>query len=160
MAVDEYELAHFNLAFGRHALDHPVMAGFASQLEAVNRLAQASTGFVWTAADEEAGDATATFGSPLALANMSTWRSVDDLRRFVYRGLHGTALARRREWFEAPRGPAYVLWWVRAGHRPDWAEAKWRMEQLERLGPTPEAFTFRRAFSPEGAEMAQDREPV
>jgi len=94
-----YDLVHFNLAIGKQPLDHPSMAGFTSLLAEVNRLAETSPGFLWTPADGEAGDAVATFGNPLVLANISTWRSLDDLRRFVYEGLHGGALKQRREWF-------------------------------------------------------------
>ena len=99
------------------------MAGFTNQLAEVNRLAETSPGFVWTPVDAEAGDAVATFGNPLVLANISTWRSLEVLRRFVYDGLHGGALKQRREWFEPVPGPAYVLWWAAAGHRPNWIEA-------------------------------------
>ena len=150
MEFDGYELVHFNFAIAKQALDHPEMEGFTRQLDAVNRLAAASPGFVWTPVEGEAGDAVATFGSPLVLANMSTWRSLEDLQRFTYEGQHGLALRDRREWFNPPNGPGYVLWWAPAGHRPDWTEAKRRLRQLEVLGPTPEAFTFVRAFSPQG----------
>lgn len=146
-----HDLVHFNLAIAKHGLDHPDMEGFTSQLETVNRLAQTSPGFVWTAADGEAGDAAATFGSELALANISTWRSLTDLQRFVYGGLHGMALKRRREWFEVPVGPAYVLWWVPTGYQPNWAEAKQRLRELEAHGPTQRAFTFTQAFHADGA---------
>jgi hypothetical protein len=147
------DLVHFNLAIARQPLDHPSMAGFTSQLAEVNRLAETSPGFVWTPADGEAGDAVATFGNPLVLANISTWRSFEDLRRFVYEGLHGSALRQRREWFEPMAGPAYVLWWARAGHRPNWVEAKQRLQDLELHGPTPQAFIFSHAFSPSGDSL-------
>ena len=148
-----YDLVHFNLAIGKQPLDHPSMAGFTSLLAEVNRLAETSPGFLWTPADGEAGDAVATFGNPLVLANISTWRSLDDLRRFVYEGLHGGALKQRREWFEPITGPAYVLWWGSAGHRPNWIEAKQRLQKLEILGPTPHAFTFTHAFDPSGEPL-------
>ena len=149
-----HDLVHFNLAIARQPLDHPSMAGFTSQLAEVNRLAETSPGFVWTPADGEAGDAIATFGNPLVLANMSTWRSLEDLRRFVYEGLHGGALRQRREWFEAVDGPPYVLWWADGGHRPNWIEAKQRLQDLELHGPTPQAFTFAHAFSPSGDALS------
>ena len=152
MHHDVYHLVHFNFAIAKAPLDHPDMAGFTSQLDSVNRLAAASHGFVWTPAEGEAGDALATFGDPRVLANMSIWRSLDDLRRFTYDGQHGAALRQRREWFEAPKGPAYVLWWAPAGHRPNWDEAKRRLDHLAAHGPTPEAFTFSRIFSPLGGE--------
>ena len=50
MASRDHDLVHFNLAVARHAFDDARMAGFVSQLDAVNRLAQASPGFIWTAA--------------------------------------------------------------------------------------------------------------
>jgi hypothetical protein len=130
------------------------MVGFTTQLAPVNRLAETSPGFVWTPTEGEAGDAVATFGNPLVLANMSTWRSLEDLRRFVYEGQHGGALRQRREWFEAIDGPAYVLWWAGSGDRPKWIEAKRRLEHLTLDGPTPHAFTFSHAFTPSGESIA------
>jgi len=151
-----YVLVHFNLAISRHPLDHPSMVGFTNLLAEVNRLAETSPGFVWTPEGTEAGDPIATFGSPLVLANISTWRSLDDLRRFVYAGLHGGALKQRREWFEPSAGAAYVLWWADIGHRPNWMEAKQRIEHLNLHGPTPRAFTFTHPFSPSGDSVISD----
>ena len=148
MKYEGCHLVHFNFAIAKEPLDHPAMTGFTSQLDSINRAAAASHGFVWTPAEGEAGDALATFGNPRVLANMSIWRSLEDLRRFTYDGQHGGALRHRREWFEAPKGPAYVLWWAPAGHRPNWDEAKQRLDYLAARGPTPEAFTFSRVFNP------------
>jgi hypothetical protein len=41
-----------------------------------------------------------------------------------------------------------ALWWVPAGHRPAATEGIARLEKLARLGPTPEAFTFKSPFPP------------
>ena len=150
MPHDDFESRPLNFAIAKQPFDHPDMAGFTSQLDAVNRLAASSRGFVWTPADGEAGDAIATFGHSRVLANMSTWRSLEDLRRFTYGSQHGMALRRRRDWFEAPKGPAYVLWWAPSGHRPDWSEAKRRLDHLAANGPTPEAFTLTHAFGRQG----------
>ena len=160
MAFPNHELVHFNLAVGRAPLDHPSMRGFVGQVDEVNRLAAASPGFVWGAAEGEAGDAVAVFESPLVLANISTWRSLEDLRRFVYEGVHGSALARRNEWFEKSRGAAYVLWWTQAGHRPNWMEAKQRLDELEARGPTPNAFTFGTPFDPASAGDPVESRPA
>ena len=156
MASDDHDLVHFNLAIARHPLDHPAMQGFAAQLEAVNRLAESSPGFIWTPAEGEAGDAIATFGHPMVLANMSTWRTLEDLRRFVYGGLHGAAIARRREWFEPTNRPAYVLWWAQKGRRPKWIDAKERLHRLECEGATAHAFTFTKPFDAEGMSIKDE----
>jgi hypothetical protein len=143
-----YHLAHLNLAMAREALDHPTMAAFVAQLGPVNEAARASRGFIWAPEEGEAGNAAALFGSERALPNLSLWASVEDLHRYVYQGVHAQALERRGEWFEEPAGPAYVLWWVPASHRPDLAEARQRLEHLAVHGPTPHAFTFTAPFPP------------
>ena len=147
------DLVHFNLAIGKAPLDHPTMSGFVDRLEAVNRLAESSPGFIWTPSGDEAGRAAEVFGNPLVLANMSTWQSLEHLFRFVYQGAHGHALSRRRDWFETTGGPAYVLWWAPAGHRPNWLEAKEKLQYLAEEGPTPQAFTFTDAFSEIGTSV-------
>jgi hypothetical protein len=141
-----YHLAHFNLAMARERLDHPALAGFVAELDAVNVLATTSPGFVWMPNGDEAGNPAAVFGTPLALANISLWRSVDALRAFTYTGRHGTALRRRREWFEPAAGPAYVLWWVVDGHRPDFVEGQTKLAHLAAHGPTAQAFNFSTTF--------------
>src|SRR3712207_4606105 len=95
-----FHLVHFNLALAREALDHPSMAEFVAQLEPVNRLAHGSPGFVWAPPEEDADNASAIFGSAKALPNLSLWLNLEDLRQFVYQGLHQQALDRRNEWFE------------------------------------------------------------
>jgi hypothetical protein len=79
---------------------------------------------------------------------MSAWRSLPELRQFVYDGVHGRAPNRRREWFEETGAPAYVLWWTKAGQRPNLMEARQRLHHLKIHGPTPYASTFIEAFDP------------
>jgi hypothetical protein len=57
-------------------------------------------------------------------------------------------MARRRDWFEKLSQPHMVLWWVPAGHLPDMAEARARLELLQREGPTAQAFTFKARYAP------------
>src|SRR5437870_2582178 len=129
------------------------MAAFVAALEPINALADASPGFVWRLQDD-GGNATSFrgFDDDRILLNMSVWRSLPALQAFVYRSAHVDVMRRRREWFESFGRPFVALWWVPAGHRPSVAEARERLETLERLGPTPDAFTFKEAFeAPPGA---------
>ena len=147
-----HELAQLNIGVIRAPMDSPVMAEFAANLERINALAEATPGFVWRLQTEE-GDATAIrpFDDENMLVNMSVWKDVESLRKYVYHSAHVEVMRRRREWFE-PMNEAYlVLWWVRSGHRPSLAEAISRLEQLRANGPTAEAFSFRRAFPPPDA---------
>jgi hypothetical protein len=140
-----HNLVHFNLAIAREPLDHPVMAGFVSQVEAINQLARHAPGFVWMS-EGDADDAVRLFGEPKALLNATVWRSVDALKAFTYSGQHAVALKRRSEWFVPPQGPAYVLWWITITERPTFVEAKKRLALLSQNGPTPSAFSFKVVF--------------
>lgn len=59
-------------------------------------------------------------------------------------------MAGRRRYFERMDEAYMALWWVPAGHRPTVAEAKERVDLIRRLGPTPDAFTFRSRIPPPG----------
>ncbi len=144
-----FELAQLNIGVIRAQMDSPVMADFAANLARINAVADSSPGFVWRL-QTEGGDATSIrpFDNPNLLVNMSVWRDVESLQKYVYSSAHVELMRRRREWFE-PMPEAYlVLWWVPKGHRPTVMEAIARLEQLRNNGATAEAFTFRQAFPP------------
>ncbi len=150
-----FYLAEINVARLKAPLDHPMIAPFATALDPVNALADASAGFVWRLVGE-AGDATdlRPFDDPDMLINMSVWESLEALAEFVYRQpLHRGIMRRRNEFFTRPE-VFLALWWVPAGHRPTIAEGLERLETLGRDGPTPRAFTFRKPFGPPGGMSA------
>ena len=146
-------LAQANLTRMLAPLDTPQMADFVAALDPVNELADAAPGFVWRLQDES-GNATALrpFDDDTLIVNMSVWESAEALSEFTYRGGHREVMLRRREWF-APMDEAHlVLWWIPAGHIPDLAEGKDRLELLRRVGPSPAAFTFRSMYPFGGTE--------
>jgi Domain of unknown function (DUF3291) len=158
--MSAFELAQLNIGVIRGAMDSPVMADFAANLERINALAEATPGFVWRLQTDE-GDATAIrpFDDENMLVNMSVWRDVAALNGYVYQSAHVELMRRRREWFERMDEAFLVLWWVPVGHRPGVDEALARLARLREHGPTPEAFTFRRAFPAPDAPAAA-RAPV
>lgn len=136
----------------RAPLDDPMMEGFRSQLERINAIADASPGFVWRLQAPD-GDATSirAFEDDRILVNMSVWESVEALHRYVYAGPHLGPLRDRKEWFLPYDGPMLALWWIPAGHIPTVEEAKAKLGELGKNGPTASAFTFRQPFpAPEG----------
>jgi hypothetical protein len=155
-----YHLAQLNIGRIKAPMDSPVMAGFASNLDRINALAEATPGFVWRLQTDE-GDATAIrpFDDPDMVVNISLWRDVESLNRYVYQSAHVELMKKRREWFERMDEAFLVLWWVPAGHIPSVAEAIARLEKLRAEGPSAEAFTFRHAFPPPDAPAAA-RRPV
>ena len=150
-----HHLAQCNIGRLRAPLDSPVLAEFVSALEPINQLADRSPGFVWRLQTED-GDATSIrpFADDMLLVNMSVWESLDALAAFTYGTQHRDVMRRRRQWFERLDAAYLVLWWVPAGIIPTVAEARERLEKLRRLGPSPQAFTFRSPFpSPDSVEL-------
>lgn len=146
------QLAQVNIALPKEPVDSPLLADFAAALEPINALADSSPGFVWRLQTDE-GDATSirAFEDERLIINMSVWETIDDLWCFVYDGRHLEVMRRRREWFERIE-IHMALWWIPSGHIPGIEEARERIEQLARHGPTEHAFTFKRRFPPPGEE--------
>jgi hypothetical protein len=150
-----YHLAQINIGRTLDGLDTPLMAEFVAQLDTINALADASPGFVWRLQADD-GNATSirAYDDERIIVNMSVWESLEALTAFVYASAHRPVMRRRREWFERFDGPYMALWWVPAGHRPDVAEARERLEHLRAHGPTPFAFSFTTAFpAPDASEV-------
>jgi hypothetical protein len=154
--MSAYELAQLNIGVIKGPIDSPVMADFVANLDRINALAERTPGFVWRLQTEE-GNATAIrpYEDERVAVNMSVWRDVESLNKYVYSSAHVEIMRRRREWFEKMDTAFLVLWWVPRGHRPSIEEGKARLEMLRAKGPTAEAFTFRQAFPPPDADQAQ-----
>jgi hypothetical protein len=138
----------------RRGLTDPVMAGLVSRVDEMNRLAEASEGFVWRLPGADVTlDALRVFEghfSPLEperlFYNLSVWQSVEDLRHFVFATAHAHMLRDKRRWMASFEGASLALWWVPAGGRPTVAESAERLRAVRERGPTPFAFTFRECF--------------
>ena len=105
--MPDQQLAQLNIASLAYPLDSPELKDFVDNLDLINSLAERSDGFVWRL-QTPAGNATdidaATFkdfGDDI-IVNMSTWRDVESLRKFVYKTVHVRFLKRRAEWFAKP----------------------------------------------------------
>jgi Domain of unknown function (DUF3291) len=149
----DFHLAQLNIGLAKGPMDGEVMAGFAAELDRINAMADEAPGFVWRLQTED-GDATAIrpYADERMMVNMSTWESIEDLRRFVYTSGHTGVMRHRKEWFD--RLETYlVLWWVPADHEPTVDEAKERLAHLEANGPTSHAFTFRVSFEHRSVDM-------
>lgn len=154
-----FHLAQLNVGILNFPLDDPRMHGFTSMLDELNKVADNAPGFVWRLIEDGTNDATAlrtSLGEDV-LVNMSVWESRDALWDYVYRSGHLDMLRRRTEWFQLPKAPFQVLWWIPAGHIPAVEEAVDRLELLREHGPSPSAFGFRDFYPPEKAASTQWR---
>ncbi|MDX1615805.1 MAG: DUF3291 domain-containing protein, partial [Candidatus Promineifilaceae bacterium] len=143
MSKPNHHLIHANVALARASLDHPRMADFVRQADAIDALARQSPGFVGQPTPADEGQ---TF-TDRALLNLSIWTSVESLEAFTHTGRHALVLQRRADWFLPQDGPNYVLYWAPAGHTPTEAEIAARLHYLAHHGPTPYAFTFDRPYT-------------
>ncbi len=157
-----WQLAQINLAYGRFPVNSPEMRDFADAIDTINDLAASSEGFVWRYISDSRDPQQREFADANVLFNMSVWRDLASLHRFTYKTAHGPVFARRKAWFvpwpEAlvhlpefvPGTPPVALWWVMAGTQPTAAEGIERLRWLGERGPGPQAFSFKRPFSPHG----------
>ena len=142
-----HHLAQVNIARMLASLTDPLMAGFVAELDAINALADNSSGFLWRLQTPE-GNATdiRPFEDDLILVNLSLWASLADLSAFVYKSRHRQILQQRPQWFQRYNGPYIALWWVPSGHIPTVEDAKERLTYLSAHGETPYAFSFKKPF--------------
>ena len=151
MEPQQYHLAQFNIAVLRAPIEDPLLQDFVNRLDEINHLAERSPGFVWRLQDDD-GNSTSirAYDDERILINMSVWESIEALEQFAYHSHHIELLRNRGRWFEPMDDPNLVLWWVAAGHTPDASEGVERLATLTELGPTAEAFTYRKRFPPPG----------
>jgi hypothetical protein len=150
-----HHLAQINIGRLIAPIDDPRIAGFVSQLDPVNALADAAPGFVWRL-QSSSGNATdiAYNDDPSVMVNMSVWQSVETLRDYVYRSRHVEVFRDRAKWFQKMDQPYYCLWWIPIGHIPTVAEGRERLEHYQRYGATPFSFWFSKLFPAEENALA------
>jgi hypothetical protein len=132
------------------SMEDPVMSDFVARLDEVNSLAENSKGFVWRL-KEDAGNATSIkFNDDVRIiVNMSVWETIDDLYAFTYNSMHREVLVQRARWFQKLDNHFMALWFVPRFTFPSVEDARFRLSYLEKNGPTPMAFTFKKRFTPE-----------
>jgi hypothetical protein len=152
--MSAFHLAQINIGRLRAPVGNPVIADFVANLDRINALADSAPGFIWrlTGGGNSAIDIRPDANDPLMALNMSVWENPQVLGAFVYRSEHLTIMRRRAEWFEKLE-LFIALWWIPAGHLPAVEEGWSKVETLRRLGPTADAFTFRRPFPAPDAEQ-------
>jgi hypothetical protein len=153
------QLAQVNVSLQRAPMRHRTMAGFVAAFDPVARLAAESPGFVWHHRSDTGHTVLDDERRP-QVVNLTVWRDYPSLHEFVYRSDHGRLLLRRTEWFLPTPQPSTALWWVADGERPMVEQALARLRHLREHGPTPQAFSLRRRFAPDGQPEASSSPSV
>ena len=149
-----YHLAHVNIAWMHATLQEPEMSGFASRIAEINALAEGSQGFIWRIPDDLVTPDTLSpfevdfpaFRRDRLLYNMSVWDDFEHLHPYTFGTAHAEMLNDRYLWIDRIEGASVALWWIPAGHIPTISESAERLRDVRRLGPSPRAFTLRKAF--------------
>jgi hypothetical protein len=138
-------LAQFNISRNRYPLTDPRMQEFLDNVDRVHRLAEQIDGFVWRLHDET-GHAMniRVYDDPEILPNLTVWRDVEALERFVWQTLHKRMYKRRDEWFAPIESAKFVMWWIPEGHRPPMSEGVECLAHLRKHGPSDYAFGWDR----------------
>ena len=115
----------------------------------MNAVADQSAGFVWRL-QTPSGNATEirTYPDPQMLVNLSVWQTIESLKSYVYKSLHGEFFGRRRNWFEKFPGEHFAMWWIPADRLPTVEEGKSKLEYLTLHGDSPHSFTFAKPYPP------------
>lgn len=142
---------------GFHALNDPVMARADAAPGMIARSGYASDPGPAPWGQEVYPSFHIDNGDGWSPATLSLWRDPESLYAFTYSGLHARALARGRDWFQAPRWPPLVLWWHCVPTPPQWAEGVARIECLQANGPAADAFDFSTLFDPQGQPCSLDQ---
>ena len=134
-------LAELNIARLRYPADDARVKPFMDALDLVNGIAERADGFVWQLKDDS-GNATDidAFDDPDVIVNMSVWRDIGSFENFVWKTVHKQFYARRSEWFSIMDKQHFVMWQVKEGHVPSLAEAKERLDELNKHGNSDAAF--------------------
>ena len=146
----QYHLAQVNIGKILAPMDSPLMSEFKNNLDRINALAEASEGFIWRL-KEENNNATSikVFEDDFMLINMSVWKDIETLYKYVYESAHMEYLKNRKAWFERFTEKYMALWWIPEGHIPTPLEAIERINHIRQHGDTAFAFGFKKRFTAE-----------
>jgi hypothetical protein len=134
-------IAQLNIGRFRYPTDDFRMAGFMTNLDRINALAERSEGFIWRLKDDS-NNATAIrlATDPTIAVNLSVWKSAEALERFVWMTIHKQVYRHKANWFEEPATAHFVMWPIQAGRIPTLDEAMERLAHLTAHGESDFAF--------------------
>jgi len=171
MSAAGFHLAMYNFGLHVAAYDAPEVQGFMRREPLNFAAAEMASGFVGRSGyDGEPGPGSWGLqvfprfldgsGFDSGPSSLSLWRDIESLMAFSYAGVHAEALKNARNWNTKNDWPPLVLWWIEAGQRPDWTSAAAKLELLHDHGPSPQGFSFKQPYGPDGDPVQIDRARV
>ena len=139
----EYELIHVNLSLAKHPLFSEEMKSFWALEKPIYDYAKTFSGFV---RDIEFSDRFSVFPEPHVF-NATAWKNIEDLKEFVYTGMHASAMKDRKRWFSETNQPKYTLFWVKSGFELTEEYASQKLFTYSKKGASSQAFDFKEIYS-------------
>lgn len=141
-------ICQFNIAVLRFPFHSREMFAFRERLESVHEAAESCPGYLGRYHGEHSAEGYIMPypNEPRIMGNLTAWRSVDELRHFVFHDQeHREVMLRKRDWFIQPpkRLRPYNVLYI-AGQL-NLSEAMVRLEMLRNIGPSGLAFTWKEA---------------
>ncbi|MEL6193904.1 MAG: DUF3291 domain-containing protein [Bacteroidota bacterium] len=153
--VAQFHLAQINISRLLAPLDDPMIKEFNDFIDPVNKLGEDSPGFVWRLKDES-GASSSHVETPFdddIIVNFTVWENLESLYAFSFTTVHAYFLKNRNKWFGKYEGNRLAMWWIPAGHIPSLEEGVEKLRKLDAEGPSPEVFTFKVLYGPDGTAM-------
>lgn len=117
---------------------------FMDNLDFVNGAGRRMPGFVWMmegSGEPGTGNVENHIGAdPQLVANLTVWKDIESLKKFVFGPIHRRFMERRQEWFEVLQDQHFAMWWVPADQKPSLEEALQRLEIRREGGDSEKAF--------------------
>ena len=138
-----YQCNVAQMKYDKHA---PEMHSFFQAVPHIQKLAEASPGFIWRETDEDDPTIAHRLGTDF-IVNLSAWQSLDALYGFVFGQSHKQIMMARDQWFTHLGKPLSVIWLSDNTPFPSWDEAIDKLETLWERGPTQDAFDYSWAYA-------------
>lgn len=146
----KHELIHVNIALAKYPLNSDQMLSFWSLERPIMELATAQPGFI---RNIEFPDRFSVFPDP-HVVNATAWNDVDQLKRFVYTGLHSEALKNRKRWFTESQYPTYCLFWSEPDAQHTEKSLAEKIFAYAKHGATKDVFDFKSIHPPAAVDYA------
>lgn len=144
-----YQLAQANYGQWKQNITQELLQEFFDRAAPIMQSAVESGGFVWSNSGGFYQDPStvAAFDNQLIIFNMTVWQTFEDLKRFVFNQIHTAVMSDRDKWFDKMPNQVSVMWWIKAGEHPTTEQALEKIELINKIGPSPQAFNFAYNFN-------------
>jgi hypothetical protein len=135
-------IVQYNIAKIRYPITDIRMKEFSDNINLVHKIADRIGGLIYRVQDES-GTAMNMSDDPTILPNLTVWKDIDSLMKFVHKTVHKMFMNRREEWFLPMEGPKNVLWFGADSYRPLMFEGKLHLQYYKENGNSPYAFDWK-----------------